>query len=61
MKSRLPDELTAHEAIGVMHESQSRGVSKLLLHTAPLLFTQTSQEVGSAPGYDEAEHSNSVM
>lgn len=56
-----PDELTAHEAIGVTHESQSRGVSRLLLHTAPLLFTHTSHELGSAPGYDEAAHSNSVM
>ncbi len=57
----LPVEPTAHTAIGVTHESQSRGVNKLLLHTAPLLFTQTSHESGSEPGYDDDEHSNNVM
>lgn len=57
----LPVDPTAHTATGVMHESQSLGVNKLLLHTAPLLFTQTSQEDGSEPGYDDVEHSNSVI
>lgn len=51
----------AHTATGLMQESQSRGVSKLLLHTAPLLFTHTSQEEESGPGYDDMEHSNKVM
>lgn len=57
----LPVEPTAQTAIGVTHESQSRGVSKLLLQTAPLLFTQTSHESGSEPGYDDDEHSNNVI
>lgn len=57
----LPVEPTAQTAIGVTHESQSRGVSKLLLQTAPLLFTQTSHESESEPGYDCDEHSNSVI
>lgn len=57
----LPVDPTAQTAIGVTHESQSRGVSKLLLQTAPLLFTQTSHESGSEPGYDDDEHSNNVM
>lgn len=52
----------AQTATGLIHESQSRGVNKLLLHTAPLLFTQTSQEDDeSGPGYEDWEHSNRVM
>ena len=56
-----PEEPIDHTATGVMHASQSRGVNKLLLQTAPLLLTQTSQEAGSEPGYDFVEHSNSVI
>lgn len=51
----------AQTATGLMHESQSRGVSKLLLHTAPLLFTHTSHEEESGPGYEDMEHSKRVM
>lgn len=58
---RKPVDPIDHTATGVMHESQSRGVNKLLLQTAPLLFTQTSHEAGSEPGYDFVEHSNKVM
>lgn len=57
----LPDDPTAQTATGEIHESQSIGVNKLLLQTAPLLFTQTSQDAGSELGYDMAEHSNSVI
>jgi len=57
----LPVEPIVHTAIGVVHEFQSRGVSKLLLHTAPLLLTQTSHAIGSEPGYDDVEHSNNVI
>lgn len=59
--THIPEEPTAHTAIGVIHESQSLGVSKLLLQTAPLLFTHTSHDNGSAPGYDDVEHSNNVI
>lgn len=52
----------AQTATGLMQESQSRGVNKLLLQTAPLLFTHTSHEEESGPdGYDDMEHSNKVM
>lgn len=61
MMMDVPVAPTAHTATGVMQESQSRGVNKLLLHTAPSLFTQTSQDAESEPGYEETEHSNSVM
>lgn len=57
----VPVELIVHTATGVMHASQSRGVNKLLLQTAPLLFTQISQDNGSELGYAEDEHSNSVI
>lgn len=51
----------AQTATGFMQESQSRGVKRLLLHTAPLLFTHTSHEEESGPGYEDMEHSNKVM
>lgn len=51
----------AQTATGLMQESQSRGVRRLLLQTAPLLFTHTSQEEESGPGYEDMEHSKSVM
>lgn len=57
----LPVELIVHTATGVIHASQSRGVSKLLLHTAPLLFTQISHDIGSELGYADVEHSNKVI
>lgn len=37
-------------ATGVEHESQSRGVNELLLHTVPVLLTQTSHEAAFEPG-----------
>lgn len=57
----LPVELIVHTATGVMQASQSRGVNKLLLHTAPLLLTQISHAIGSELGYADVEHSNSVI
>lgn len=50
-----------HTATGVMHASQSLGVNKLLLQTAPLLLTQISHEIGSELGYEDVEHSKSVI
>lgn len=47
---KLPVEPIDQTATGVIQASQSRGVSKLLLQTAPLLFTQTFHEAGSDPG-----------
>lgn len=57
----IPVEPMDQTATGVIHESQSRGVNKLLLQTAPLLLTHTSHEAGSDPGYDLVEHSKSVI
>lgn len=57
----LPVELMVQTATGVIHASQSRGVNKLLLQTAPLLLTQISHDIGSELGYDDVEHSNSVI
>lgn len=57
----IPVELMVHTATGVMQASQSRGVNRLLLHTAPLLFTQISHDNGSEVGYAEVEHSKSVI
>lgn len=50
-----------HTATGVMHASQSRGVNKLLLQTAPLLLTHMSHDNGSELGYADVEHSNNVI
>lgn len=45
-----PDDPMDQTATGVEQESQSRGVKELLLHTVPVLLTQTSQEPESEPG-----------
>lgn len=50
-----------HTATGVMQASQSLGVNKLLLHTAPELRTQISHDPGSELGNADVEHSNNVI